>query len=201
MVRFTMVVALSAIFATAVVACNMQTVVINGQPMVSLAAFGDSFGAAIGYDCGRNGISIALNSCSVVMIPDCQTAWVNGNAVILAAPVVIVDGITYVPVTFLCQAFNLNYNCQSGCQPVIINQCTQQSVVLIFDFNWCNCPHVWCHNFDCRCYRNFRGGPCCGGGFRGNFGCGGCVGPRNTPGNFGGRGFGPGFHGGGGHRR
>ncbi len=198
MVRFTIVVVLCTIFATTAFAQSLQTVVINGQPMVSVAAFGDCFGAAIGYDCGRNGISITLNSCSVVVVPNCQTAWINGNAVILAAPVVVIDGITYVPITFLCQAFNFNYNCQNSCQPVIINPCTQSCVGLVLDFNWC-CGPGCCGGFRCG-----GGGFHCGGGFPGNCGHGGCFGPRSTPGNFGGRSFGSGFHGGGhmggGHR-
>ncbi len=125
MVRFTIVLAVSALFATAAFTSNLQTVVINGQPMVSLDAFGNCFGATVGYNCGANGgMSITLNSCSAVLIPDSQTAWINGNAVILASPVMVVDGIVYVPVSFLCQAFNLNYNCQNSCAPVIINPCT-----------------------------------------------------------------------------
>jgi len=193
--RFAIFLAVSALLATGVMAYEAQAVVINGQQMMSLNAFGESFGAVIDYDCTRDGISISLCSRTVVMVPYSNTAWIDGVPCTLATPVVIIDDVTYVPLNFLCTAFNLNYNCPSNCAPVVINPVTQQCVTLIIDTGWCSFPHIWCYNFSCCHYRNFycgHGGcgfrPFCGGGHH--------FGPSFGGGHFGAPHFGGGrFHG------
>ena len=155
MQRLTILVLLGAILSVAAFAGQVQTVMINGQQMMALSTFGDTFGAVIDYDTGHDGISIALHSHTVDMIPYSRTAWVDGCSVPLACPMVIVDGVTYVPVHFLCDEFELNCDWTNP-EPVSVCPNTLESVCLVLDVGWPLCHHCWCYDYCCHDYWHFR---------------------------------------------
>ena len=155
--RFGILIALFTVLCAAVFADNLQTVVINGQPMVTLRAFGDTFDAAIDYDRGRDSFSITLNDCTVDLAPYANRAWIDDRAVTLQAPVVIIDDVTYVPLRFLCDAFGLGCSWVDEYHPVTVyNPRSTFRVALGVDTRWARERHVWQYQYNTRDYVNFR---------------------------------------------
>ena len=146
-------VALCAILST--VGHADQFVIINGHRMISLRAFSQDFGAVVQYDDNRNAISIALGNRVVEVIPYSTTAWIDGTPVAVANPVVIADDVTYVPLRFICHAFNLNTNWYNGNQQVyIVNPYTSAQVFFQIDASFGQRSHVFRRDYDNREYRN-----------------------------------------------
>ena len=157
MLKTALFVALFTLMSTAVNAD--QFVVINGHRMMPLSAFSADFGATVGYDNGHDAISIGLGYNTVDVIPFSTTAWVNGNAVLLSEPVVIVDGVTYVPVLFMCDSFGLMANWDFGYDQLIITSpYTYFPVSFSLDLAFGERPHFFNHNYDIHAYRNFAPG-------------------------------------------
>lgn len=153
MLRFGILATLCAMLSLAALADGVNVVVINRQPMIPLRAVCDTWGAVIDYDGGRDAISISLNDRCVSMIPYSQTAWIDGRVVALDAPVVIIDDVTYVPVRFLCDAFDMDCQCSEADQHVvIINRRTRACFTLVIDVGWPQRRHVMRHDYNCRDY-------------------------------------------------
>ncbi len=140
--RLAILLVFSTLLTAVAFASDAPTMMINGEEMMSLSTFGDTFGAAIGYDSTQNGFYITLGNNTVEMVPYGMTAWVNGNPVSLTTPAVVIDDIAYVPLYFLCNVFGLN--CDWNASPQVISSpFTPTPVVLVPDLNWGRCPHVW----------------------------------------------------------
>ncbi len=192
MQRFGLLIGLLALMAIAAQAADLKVEVINRHHMVSLSSFADKFGAVVDYDSEREGISMKLGDRTVDMIPYNRTAWVNGVAVTLDQPVVIVDDVTYLPLRFMCETYGLGYTCNDAdSQVVVVDSYTHESCFFVVDWGWSRCDHVWCYDFDCRGYHNWcndhnvciaihAGGPGYVGHPNGGFG----VGVHNVGGNF-----------------
>ena len=144
---------LFTLLSVAACAANLQTVVINGQTMVSLRSFGDTFNAVIDYNDGRDDVAIAIGNRTVEMIPYARMAWIDGHEVTLDAPMVIIDDVAYVPIRFLCDAFGLD--CDWDRQVVCIPR-TEERVILVLDDGWSRQRHVWRYRYDCHDFSNFR---------------------------------------------
>ncbi len=146
MCKFGLLVALFALLSVAVLANADPSLFINvnGQPMISLATFSDQFGAVVGFDDTLQATTISLGDVTVSFIPYSSTALLNGNVVELDCPMVIIDDITYLPLHFLCEAFNLNCSWGSADQQVVIfSPCNRQSITLCQDIAWGCRRHVW----------------------------------------------------------
>jgi hypothetical protein len=146
-------------FSVAAFADGLQVIVINHQPMATLSSFGDTFNAAIDYASDRDGISITIDNRTVDLIPYSKFAWIDGREVTLSAPVQIIDGVTYVPIHFLCDVYGFDYNWANETAPVIV--CTPwctDGFIFALDLSWGGCPHVWCRDFDCHVYSHYRVG-------------------------------------------
>jgi len=144
---------LFTLLSVAACAANLQTVVINGQTMVSLRSFGDTFNAAIDYNNGRDDVAIAIGNRTVEMIPYAKMAWIDGHEATLDAPMVIIDDIAYVPLRFLSDAFGLD--CDWDRQVVCIPR-TEERVILVLDEGWSRQRHIWRYRYDCHDFSNFR---------------------------------------------
>ncbi len=157
MQRFGLLLALAIVCTIAASASDLQINIINRHHMVSLSSFAEKFGATVDYDTERDGINLTLHDHHVTFIPYNQTAWVDGRAVILDQPVVIVDDVTYLPLRFMCESFALGYTCNDDdTQVVVVDSCTNETFFLAVDWGWCDFCHVWCYDFDCRGYRNWH---------------------------------------------
>jgi hypothetical protein len=123
-------VAVSLLFGLAAIASARDVVLIGGRAMVPLRSLRDHFGATISYD-SRHGISISLDYRTARLRPGYRQAWIDDRAFLLDADIVIINGVTYVPVNFVRDAFG--YDCRWDArsrQVIIIQPRTQQRVVL-----------------------------------------------------------------------
>lgn len=161
MKKFGVLLALFALLSLAATAADYgQVAFINGHPMISLAVFSGQFGAAVGVDDARQAIFVSLGDRNVSFIPYSNTAWVNGSPVALDSPVVIVDGVTYIPLQFTCDAFGLSYNWENNNQQVVIlNAFTGVPLIFYQDIGWASRRHVWRYNYSYNNYRHFRVAP------------------------------------------
>ena len=156
MQRFGLLIGLLILVNIAALATDLNVVVINRHHMVSLSSFADKFGAVVDYDSERDGISLKLGDRTVDLIPYNRTAWVNGAAVSLDQPVVIVDDVTYLPLRFMCETLGLGYTCNDAdSQVVVVDGYTNETCYMVIDWGWCNYPHFWCYDFDCRLYHGW----------------------------------------------
>ncbi len=156
MKQFAFLLGLLVLVQVAALATDMNLVVINKHHMVSLTSFADKYGIAVDYDSEHDGISMKLGDTTVDMIPYNRTAWVNGVAVTLDQPVVIVDDVTYLPLRFMCETYGFGYTCHDeDNQVVVVDNVTQQSCFFVVDWGWCGLPHFWCYDFDCHPYHNW----------------------------------------------
>ncbi len=152
--------------------------------MISLAAFSDQFGATVGFDDTLQAITITLGDRTVSMIPYSNTALLNGNVVELSCPMEVIDDITYLPLQFMCDTFNLNCTWGDANQQVVIfNVCTRQPITCYLDAAWGCRRHVWGwgyyrRNYDKYSHLVYGQPPVCGQ----TPGCGQPSGYRQGPG-------------------
>ncbi len=124
--------------------------------MMALDTFSNQFGAAVGYDDSQQAITISLGNQTVSFVPYGTTAWINGTQVALDSPVVIVDGITYLPLDFLCSVYNLGCTWgNNNAQVEIINVYTGQPIIFYTDFGWGARRHVWRYHYNYNDYARF----------------------------------------------
>ncbi len=153
---------LVAVFATLQVAvfADVQLVVINGHNMVKLSAFSHQFGAVTSFDGRTNTYCVSRHGRLVYLTPYSLTAWVGDNPVTFEAVPVVVDGVVYVPMGFLCH--NLGLSCTWGpaySQVVIINIFTHRHVTWGRDSRWAARPHHWLHPVTYRSPQRFHASP------------------------------------------
>ena len=132
MSRIKLLVVAALVFGLAA-AASADVVLIGGRAMVPLRSFRDHFGASISYD-SRHGISISLDYRTARMRPGYREYWVDDRAYMLNADIVIINGVTYVPVGFMYDAFG--YDCRWDApsrQVIIVQPRTQKRVVLDCD--------------------------------------------------------------------
>ncbi|MHB9109682.1 MAG: copper amine oxidase N-terminal domain-containing protein [Armatimonadota bacterium] len=132
MSRIKLLVTAALVLGLATVAAA-DVVLIGGRAMVPLRSFRDHFGAAISYD-SRSGISISLDYHTARMRPGYRQYWVDDRAYTLNADIVIINGVTYVPVGFMNDAFG--YDCRWDAparQVIIVQPRTHKRVVLDCD--------------------------------------------------------------------
>lgn len=132
MSRIKLLVAAALVFGLAA-AASADVILIGGRAMVPLRSLRDYFGASISYD-SQHGISISLDYRTVRMRPGSRQYWVGDRAYMLNADIVIINGVTYVPVGFMYDAFG--YDCRWDApsrQVIIVQPRTQKRVVLVCD--------------------------------------------------------------------
>jgi len=121
MSRLKLLVVAAMAFGLAAIASASSVVIIGGRPMVPLRSLRDEFGASINYD-SRDGFSVSLDYHTARVRPGYRQAWIDNRPVSLDADAVIINGVLYVPMGFVSDAFG--YDCQwdPGYQQVIIIQ-------------------------------------------------------------------------------
>jgi len=148
---------LAAVAALAIDPMAGKIVTINDRPMISLRDFAEIFDADVDYNVEQDEISIWLYDTVVYLVPYRMNAWVNDRKVWLDMPVVIMDDVTYLPVRFLCEAFNLNYDwLPDNRQFIIVNRWTTERIIIVIDYDWCRLQHNWRYNYDFNWYINFH---------------------------------------------
>ena len=146
MLRFILLVTVCAVLQVAVYADALM-VTIDGHTMVKLRTFSHQFGAVTDYDAATNTYSVSRNGRTVYLIPYSSTAWIDDLQVELKFPPIIIDNALYVPLRFMCHAFDLD--CTWGpafLQVVIIDGITHQQVIWARDDGWAARPHTWQHS-------------------------------------------------------
>ena len=157
MARFGVLVMLGLVLSVAAHAVNLQMVMINGHAMVALNTFADYFGASVGYDGGRSSAYISLNGQSCYFVPYSTEGYIGNQLVQLETPVVIVDGTTYLPISFLCSGFSLGCTWNPSYQSVVVYQpATQTQFFFVLDFAWGYRSHYFERGYSPRDYANFR---------------------------------------------
>jgi len=130
MSRLKLLVAVSLLCGLAAIASARDVVLIGGRAMVPLRSLQDHFGASISYD-SRYGISISLDYHTVRMRPGYRQAWRDDREFLLDADIVIINGVTYVPVNFVRDAFGYDCRWDAPSRTIIIVQPrTERRVVL-----------------------------------------------------------------------
>ena len=139
---------LAALMIVGSVAHASGVVLINGRTMMPLNSLKDHFGASISYD-SRNGIGIRMDYQQATLYPNSRRAHFGNRAITLDADVIVLAGVTYVPVSFIDYFGYRSSWDQRAQQVIIIQPRTQHRVVLINDRNWdryCRQHDRW----DCR---------------------------------------------------
>ncbi|HEY3417346.1 MAG TPA: stalk domain-containing protein [Armatimonadota bacterium] len=157
--RFLLVIAFLLLGAAAMAAdLSTKMVMINKRPMISLKDFAETFDATVDYKVDTDEISISLDDTTVYLVPYRMTAYVNDRKVWLDMPVVIVDDVTYLPLRFVADTFNLGFNWLPADQQVILvyRQPVERRIIFAIDLDWCRRPHVWRHDYDFHWYVNFH---------------------------------------------
>lgn len=143
MLRLGLLLTLCATLQVAVFA-EARMFTIDGHTMVKVRAFCHQFNAFADYDAPTNTYSVTRNGHTVYLIPYCTTAWIDDNPVDLKYVPLIVDDSLYVPLRFMCRAFDLNCTWGPGfTQVLIIDIFTHQQVNWIRDDGWAARQHVW----------------------------------------------------------
>lgn len=121
MSRLKLLVVAAMAFGLAAIAAASSVMIIGGRPMVPLRSLRDEFGASINYD-SRDGFSVSLDYHTARVRPGYRQAWIDDRPIYLDADAVIINGVLYVPMGFVSDAFG--YDCQwnPGYQQVIIIQ-------------------------------------------------------------------------------
>lgn len=133
-----------------------RVVYIDGHPMMSLRAFSEKFDAEVGYDTWRDAITITLYDRTVYLRPYSRTAWVDDCRLQLEQPAVIIDDITYVPLRFLAEAFELDCDWGRDEEQVTFHITTINiEIILVRDRDWDRCRHAWRYHYDYRDYQHF----------------------------------------------
>ena len=78
--------------------------IINGSTMVPMRAIFDALGAAIAWDGDTSTITATRGATVVILTVDSRIATVNGNAVELNEPAVVINGRALVPIRFVSDA-------------------------------------------------------------------------------------------------
>jgi|GEM_PF-2440225 len=133
MSRFKLLLAVSLLCGLAAMASASDVILIGGRAMVPLRSLRDHFGASISYD-SRYGISISLDYHTARLRPGYRQAWIGDREFLLDADIVIINGVTYVPVSFVRDAFGYDCRWDAPSRTVIIVQPrTQRRVMLNCD--------------------------------------------------------------------
>jgi len=156
MFRLGLLATLFAVVGLAAHAGESSIVVVNGHSMVALRTFGQRFGAAIDYDNGRQAISVAMGGRAVDLVPYRRTAWIGDRVYTLEQPVVIIDDVTYVPLSFMCSAFDLRCDWDNANRQVIIIGLSAERMVFVRDDGWGRRAHVWRRDYDIHDYQRYR---------------------------------------------
>jgi hypothetical protein len=132
-------------------------VMINHRPMISLRVFAETFDAAVDYDQGRSDISIVLGDRTAFFRPYRTYAWVDNRRCHLDAPVVIIDGETYLPARFLFDTYGLRSDWRDrDTQVIVVNHWNQARFTFALDFGWSRRSHAWDRQYDARDYANYH---------------------------------------------
>ena len=145
MLRLGLLVFVCAMLQVAVHADALM-IAIDGHTMVKLRAFSYQFEADTNYDAATDTYCVTLYGQTVYLIPYSTTAWIGGTEIELEFVPVIVDGVMYVPLRFLCNTFNLD--CTWGpayTHVIIIDRHTHQRVMWVRDDEWGTRQHTWLH--------------------------------------------------------
>ena len=143
--RLGLLVTLAAVLQVVALA-DMHMVTIDGHTMVKLRGFCHEFGASYDRDAATHTYSVSRNGRTVYIVPYSTVAWIDDRQVEMKHPSVIVDHALYVPVRFMCNAFDLG--CTWGAdfrQVVVIDVVTHTQVTWIRDDAWAGRAHVWPH--------------------------------------------------------
>ncbi|MHB0939057.1 MAG: copper amine oxidase N-terminal domain-containing protein [Armatimonadota bacterium] len=104
MLKIKLLVALSALLGLAAIASASGITFIGGKAMMPLSSIKDRFGAKIVYN-NRAGIAIKLDYRTAFLRPGYRQARVDRRNFLLDGKVVVINGVTYVPATFMNDAF------------------------------------------------------------------------------------------------
>lgn len=157
--RLGLLVTLCALLQVAVFA-DARMVNIDGHTMVRLRAFCHQFGALSDYDANSNTYSVSRNGTTVYLVPYSTTAWINDNQVELKHIPVIIDDTMYVPLRFMCRAFNLDCTWGPGfAQVVIVDGFTHLQINWVRDDGWGARQHIWLHPDNFRVFLRVQAPP------------------------------------------
>ena len=133
MVKFRLLVAMSAVFGLAAISSASGISFIGGRAMLPLQALKDYFGAKITYD-SRHGIGISLDYHTATLRPGYRHARVDRRDIALDGDVVVIGGVTYVPASFVSDAFGYNCNRDDQHQRMtFLRPQTKKRVVIRYD--------------------------------------------------------------------
>ena len=131
-------------------------VIINDYPMISLRECGERFDAVIDYDTLHGGFSIIVGARVVRLVPYSDIAWIGDREYLLHAPVMVVDDVTYVPLHFICDAFD--YDCtwsdSAHTHVIIVNRAIVERprFELWIDLDFGRRPHIYRTHVDGHAY-------------------------------------------------
>ena len=158
MSRIWMLVSILAVMSLAAQAAPRHMIYVNGHAMISLRAFTHHIGAVVGYDLGRGAITVTRDVRTVYLTPYSTTAWINDQPTAIRHPVLIIDDVTYVPLRFMCHAFELDctWSADRTKAFILVNVETNERLEFDRDDTWSQRPHITQHEFDYHTYQKFQ---------------------------------------------
>jgi len=109
MLKFKLLVALSALLGLAAISSASGITFLSGKAMMPLNALKDYFGATISYN-SRHGIGITLDYHTATIRPGYGQGWGDRRQDQYDCDTTVVNGVTYIPVSFVQDAFGYKYN-------------------------------------------------------------------------------------------
>lgn len=88
--------------------------ILNDYTYVPFRAIAESLGCDVGYDDATQTVTITGHGITLSLTIDSRQAVVNGKPVTMAAPAVVVNDRTMVPVRFVCETFKSEVRWQEG---------------------------------------------------------------------------------------
>lgn len=128
MLKIKLLVALSALLGLAAVASASGISFIGGKAMLPLSSIKDRFGATVIYN-NKHGIAIKLDYRTAFLRPGYKQIRVDRKNYQLDGKVVVINGETYVPVSFMNKAFGYKYDWNDRQQRMIFVKAKKRVVI------------------------------------------------------------------------
>lgn len=130
MARFGWLLGVLALLATAALA-DAEVIMINGRAMMPARYVSESFGASINYNTATKDVTLSFGASSARMVVDQPVAYIGGRRTDLDTPVIIISGVTYVPVRVVAAVIGAEVNWDRASGRVLVMQPSSRKQVVM----------------------------------------------------------------------
>lgn len=103
------------------VEADVMPVIIKERTLIPARAVFERMGAVVNWDEGARLVEISMGTSNVKLTIDSNTAFVNGNAVTMDVPAMIIDSRTLIPVRFVAESLSFGVGWNDLSRTVLLN--------------------------------------------------------------------------------